>query len=425
MRLQRTQVAQWAGYKWIVVAGLWLACTLNYADRQLIFTVFPPLGKEFKLSDSSLWVLSGSFMWVYALVGPVAGFICDRLRRRTLILCALLFWSLTVAATAWAQQYWELVAGVALSGLCEAFYFPAAISLISDYHGVDTRSRAMSVHQSGVYVGSIVGGSAAGFVAQYYGWRLGFRLFGAAGAVASLLLWLLIREPARGMSDPGTGSPRSVSRLAEGLKEIAHNYSAWLLIFVFMGANFVAMILIVWMPTFLYRKFHMSLSMAGLNGTAYLQITSIVGVIAGGALADGLVKKRRGGRFPRMLVQSIGLLCGVPFLFFCGSTTAVAIVLIAMVGIGMAKGIYDSNVWAALYDVVPLELRGASVGITNSLGWLSGAAAQLCIGLASVRFGMSACISATAAIYLCMGIILFWGARHVAPKRANRKPIPA
>lgn len=424
MKLLRIKT-DWPGYKWLVVCSLWLTCVLNYADRQLIFTVFPSLGREFKLTDSSLWVLSGSFMWVYALVGPLAGFICDRMRRRTLILYAILFWSLNVAATAWAKHYFQLVIGVALSGLGEAFYFPAAISLISDYHAVETRSRAMSVHQSGVYVGSIVGGTVAGFVAQYYGWRVGFRLFGAAGAVACLLLWFLLREPPRGMSDSNMGPIHGNSRMLEALKEIAGNRVAWLLIFVFMGANFVAMILIVWMPTFLYRKFHMSLSMSGLNGTAYLQFASILGVVVGGVMADEMVKRRRGGGYPRMVVQSIGLMCGIPFLFLCGWTTTAAMVLVAMVGFGICKGIYDSNVWAALYDVVSIERRGASVGITNSLGWLSGAAAQLCIGLASTRFGMSACISATAAIYMCIAAILIWGMRHFANKAVQQKPIPA
>ena len=417
--------AAWPGYKWLVVAALWLACSLNYADRQLIFTVFPLLGGEFALSDSSLWVVSGSFMWMYALTGPVAGFICDRWSRRILILGARLFWSLTVAATASAQHDWQLVTGIALTGLVEAFYFPAAISLISDYHGVNTRSRAMSIHQSGVYVGSIGGGAIAGFVGQYFGWRVGFRLFGAAGGAVSLLLALLLCEPARGLSDAVKRTPPAGGRVRESLRELAGNGAAWLLIFVFMGANFVAMILIVWMPTFLYRKFHMSLSMSGLNGAAYLQIASILGVMVGGAVADGLVKKRQGRGYSRMLVQSMGLLCGVPFLFLCGWATTITMVIAAMIGFGFFKGVYDSNIWAALYDIVPIERRGVSVGLMNSLGWLGGGLAQLCIGFASLRFGMSVCISATAAIYLGIAAMLFWGARRLAGRRADRKSISA
>jgi MFS family permease len=423
MKLSGVQTAK-PGYKWLVVGILWLVCTLNYADRQLIFTVFPLLGKEFNLNDSSLWVLSGSFMWMYALVGPFAGSICDRLRRRTVILCALLFWSMTVAATAWAHHYWQLVAGVALGGLGEAFYFPAAMSLIGDYHAVDTRSRAMAVHQSGVYVGSIAGGAVAGFVGQYYGWRLGFRLFGAAGAVVGCLLLMLLREPERGMSDERAGPLRAGGRLIEGLREIAGNPLAWLLIVVFIGANFVAMIFTVWMPTFLFRKFHMSLSMSGLNGTAYLQIASVLGVVIGGVLADGMVRRHRERKGARMLVQSLGLLCGVPFLFLSGWSTAVTLVLAAMIGYGVFKGVYDSNLWAALYDVVPIERRGAAVGLMNSLGWLGGAAAQLSIGFASGRFGMSACLSATAAIYLCIGTALFWVSRRLMRRSAGLKMIP-
>lgn len=194
-----------SAYKWFVVAMLWLVCFLNYADRQLIFTVFPLLHTEFHLSDAALSVLSASFMCMYAVFGPLAGVASDRMSRRTLVLGTLIFWSVTAAATGWAHNYAELVAGVAMGGLGEAFYFPAAMSLIADYHAVDTRSRAMSIHQSSVYVGSIAGGAIAGFLGQYYGWRMGFRLFGAIGIVLGCVLWLLLKEPERGLSDSMVG----------------------------------------------------------------------------------------------------------------------------------------------------------------------------------------------------------------------------
>ncbi|MGH8282080.1 MAG: MFS transporter, partial [Gammaproteobacteria bacterium] len=208
-------------------------------------------------------------------------------------------------------------------------------------------------------------------------------------------------------------------RLLEGMRELARNRVAWLLVTVFIGANFVAMIFMVWMPTFLFRKFHMSLSMSGLNGTAYLQIASVLGVILGGVLADGRVRRRPGDKGARMMVQALGLIFGVPFLFVSGWTSAVTVVLAAMVGFGLFKGVYDSNLWAALYDVTPIERRGAALGIMNSLGWLGGAAAQLTIGLASERFGMSACLSATALIYLTIAVALWLGARKVTRKSTS------
>jgi len=398
-------------YKWLMVAMLWCVCFLNYADRQVIFTVFPLLGTEFHLTNTSLSILSASFMCTYALFGPLAGLSCDRIPRRTLILGALIFWSLTALATALVRNYAQLVTCVALGGLGEAFYFPAAMSMIADYHAADTRSRAMSLHQSSVYIGSIAGGSIAGYLGQFYGWRTGFRWFGGVGIVLGCGLWLLLKEPRRGQSDLAAGKLPVGGRLLAGLRELAGNRAAWLLVAVFMGANFVAMIFTVWLPTFLYRTFHMSLTMSGLNGTAYLQIASVVGVLCGGALADGLVRRHRGDKGVRMRVQALGLFCGVPFLFLSGWTTAAATVLGAMIGFGFFKGVYDSNLWAALYDVTPIERRGAALGIMNSLGWLGGAIAQLCIGLASDRFGMNVCLSATALVYLGIAILLALGAR--------------
>jgi MFS family permease len=398
-------------YKWLVVAMLWCVCFLNYADRQLIFTVFPLLGGEFHLNNAALAAISASFMVTYAVFGPLAGLVCDRVSRRSLVLGTLVFWSAVAAATAFARNYAELVVGVALGGLGEAFYFPAAMSLIADYHGPETRSRAMAVHQSSVYIGSIAGGALAGFAGQFYGWRVGFRAFGVVGVLLGCVLWPLLREPQRGLSDQKAGAIEERGRLLDGLRALAANRAAWLLVAVFVGANFVAMIFTVWLPTFLYRQFHMSLSLAGLSGAAYLQVASVLGVICGGAAADSLVRQKKGGKGARMRVQALGLFGGVPFLLLSGWTSAVAWVLAAMIGFGFFKGVYDSNLWAALYDVIPIKRRGAALGIMNSLGWLGGAAAQLAIGLASERFGMGVCLSATAFVYLGIAVALERGAR--------------
>ena len=408
-------------YKWLVVAMLWCVCFLNYADRQLLFTVFPLLSAEFRLNDAALSVISASFMCAYALFGPVAGFVTDRAGRRVVVLGALVLWSATVVATSLAHRYLLLVAGVAMGGIGEAFYFPAAMSMIADYHAADTRSRAMALHQSSVYVGSIVGGAMSGYVGQLYGWRLGFRLFGAAGVMLACVLWMLLREPQRGFSDGAAGKLPASPRLIEGLRELARNRAAWILVMVFIGANFVAMIFTVWMPTYLFRAFHMSLSMAGFSGAAYLQVASIVGVVSGGALADRRARRRQGDHGARMSVQALGLFCGVPFLLLSGFAVTIAAVLAAMIGFGLFKGVYESNLWAALYDVTPIERRGAALGIMNSLGWLGGAAAQLSIGLASERFGMSLCLSATAAIYLSIAILLWAGARRLRRPAASEQ----
>jgi MFS family permease len=391
---------------------LWFVSLFNYADRQAIFSVFPLLKTELGLSDVELGIVGASFMWMYALFGPVAGWFGDRFSRKGLIIGGLVFWSVVTAATALCHSYWQLMLVRALGGLGEAFYFPAAMSLISDYHSGVTRSRAMSIHQSSVYAGTITGGALSGFLAQHYGWRWSFLLFGALGVLLGIALLTLLREPGRGQAEDSGGhahSPVAASHVREGVAEIFRNHMVAILILVFMGANFVAMIFLTWMPSFLYRKFHMTLSMAGLNGTAYIQIASVLGVISGGLLADRLVKRHRGGR---MMTQALGLACGVPFLFLTGWTLSLPVLVLAMAGFGYFKGLYDANIFASLYDVVPVERRAAAAGILNSLAWLGGSIAPVAVALGSERFGMSACISATSMIYLGVAFLLLWGVRR-------------
>lgn len=401
---------------------MWFVCFFNYAERQAIFSVYPLIKQQLHLSDVQLGFIAASFMWAYALVGPIAGWLCDRLPRKSVVLGALIFWSIVTASTSIAHSFGQLALCTALGGLGEAFYFPAAMSLISDYHSPATRSRAMSLHQSGVYAGTIGGGSAAGLIGEYYGWRSSFIFFGCCGVLLGLVLWSLLREPARGMSDHSlniselTLLPASKNSILTSFYQVFRQPVVTLLIFIFMGANFVAVIFLTWMPTFLYQKFHMSLAMAGLNATAYLQMASVLGVFSGGFLADALIRKTSSGRF---FTQSFGLLCGVPFLYITGRTTSVPVLVIGMAGFGYFKGMYDANIFASLYDVVQVRYRGTAAGILNSMGWLGGGFAPVIIALAAARYGMSLCISATAAIYLLIGLLLLTAPHLLRRKRSE------
>lgn len=437
-------------YKWLVVALLWFVCFFNYADRQAIFSVFTPIKTEMGLSDVQLGIVGASFMWVYAGAGWLAGLVGDRFKRKTLIIGGLIFWSLITVATAFCRNYTQLVLCRALEGFGEAFYFPASMALVSDYHGRDTRSRAMSLHQSSVYAGTIAGGSVAGIMADHYGWRSSFYLFGWCGVLLGIVLLFLLREPRRGQAE-GAAEQRQfdlraevaallaqplvrgliavlivaslivlsvttrtnsilmlVTMIAVGVLLMVKTPMMRVLMLVFIGANFVAMIFLTWMPTYLTRTFKMSLSMSGVNATVYLQIASVLGVLSGGVLADRLAKKYAGGR---MMTQALGLLAGVPFIFLTGWTLSVPVLIVAMIGFGYFKGMYDANIWASLYDVVRPERRATAVGVMNSIGWLGGGLAPVMIAAAAERYGMSACLSATSVIYLLVGLLMIFGIR--------------
>jgi MFS family permease len=409
-------------YPWLVVAMLWLVCFFNYADRQAISSLFPLLKGEMGLSRIEFGILTSSFMWVYAAAGPLAGLIADRFRRKTLILFGLLFWSLITVATALSTRYPHLVAFRALEGLGEAFYFPASMSLLSDYHGPATRSRAMSIHQSSVYAGTIAGSTVAGVLGARYGWRSGFYLFGSLGVLLCAALLFFLREPERSRSAEGpeplaaAGGSRSVSLAGfrESLAEIFLSPLAVVLLLVFIGANFVAVIFLSWMPAFLYEKFDMNLGLAGFSATFYLQLASMVGAVLAGFLADRWARRHRRGR---MLVQALGLLGGVPFIFLSGWTLSVPFLVVSLACFGFMKGMYDSNIWASLHDVVRPERRASAVGWVNALGWLGGGTAPVAVAFASDRFGMSASISAASVIYLGCGLLLVWGSLTLVKRR--------
>jgi MFS family permease len=386
-------------YRWWLIAMLWCVCFCNYADRQVIFSIFPLLRTDLHLSNLQLGVVGSSFMWMYALAGPLAGWLSDRVSPRNVILGALAFWSVVTGATAFCHSFGSLVFFRTLGGLGEAFYFPAAMALIGLYHSAATRSRAMALHQSSVYAGTIGGGALSALIAQEHGWRNSFFIFGVAGVLLMLLLVIALR-PSPQSRDANKSNGTS---FVGGVRNVLSNGFVLTLICVFMGANFVAVVFLTWLPTYLYTKFHLSLANAGFSSTAYLQMASVTGVLLGGVLADRFTATLTGGR---QLIQAVGLLMGVPFLFLTGWSLSMAGLIVGMIGFGFFKGMYDANIWASLYDVIPVERRGVAAGTMNSLGWLGGGFAPILIAKAAGRFGLGVCMSATSAIYLFLGVVL-------------------
>ncbi len=394
---------------------LWFVCFFNYADRQAIFAVFPKLQEEFGFDKLQLGLIGSAFMWVYAAGAPLAGYIGDRVERRHLILGGCIFWSFVTIATGWCSKLWHFVTVRALEGFGETFYFPASMSLTSDYHGKETRSRALAFHQSSVYAGTILGSWLGALFAEHMGWRVGFYFFGAAGMILAVVLYAVLKEPRRGASEVPVAGQGGESQtrapqeekplpLRETLRAIFRSPVVPLLMLAFVGANFVATIFLTWTPTFLVEKFGFKLSAAGLSGTVFIHAASAFSVPLAGMLADRLVRTHGGGR---MIVQAVGLTIGAGFVFLVGKTTNHATLLIAMTLFGLCKGFYDSGIFASLYDSIEPRARSSAAGLMNTVGWGGGALGPLYVGYAAKYGGqateienMSRAISFGGVIYL-------------------------
>lgn len=387
---------------------LWFVCFFNYADRQALSGIAPSLKAEFGFSDQEMGLIGSAFMWVYAAAAPMAGFIGDRVRRKDLILGGCIFWSLVTVMTGWCSRLWQFVTVRALEGLGETFYFPASMSLVSDYHSRRTRSRAMSFHQSGVYAGTILGSWLGAWFAAHFGWRSGFYLFGITGMVLAVVLYFFLREPARETMSPAVVV--AAPGMAVSLGDVFRTPTAVVLMLVFVGANGVAGVFLFWTPMFLRNKFNFELATAGLTGAVFIHLASACSVPLAGMLADRLARQLPGGR---ILAQSMGLLLGAGFIVLVGLTNDVKVLILGMICFGLSKGLYDAGIFASLFDVVHPRSRAFAAGLMNTVGWGGGALATMLTGWYADHGphgkgvgNMSHAIAFGGSVYLAGGILL-------------------
>jgi MFS family permease len=402
-----------------VVGLLWLCGFFNYADRQALTAVFPAIEREFKPSDGALGVLASAFMLVYSFTSPFTGYSVDLFSRRLLIPAGLAFWSLICAATALPRSFIQLIFLRGAEGLGESFYFPASMSVLADFHGPRTRSRAMSIHQTSVYLGTAGGWYLGGLLGERFGWRSPFWVLGLSGMAYALVLAICLVEPPRGGADldpdrlpksrrPGPEPPDPAQgALVDRIARILRNRTAALLLFVFLGANFVATTFLAWLPAYVSRSFKLGL-LDSAQTSVFWALASLPGALCGGALADWARRKYRGGRIH---VQSFGLALAAPFVFAVGTATSVPVLVVALVGAGICKGIYDANIFASLYDVIHPSDRGTGAGLMNTIGWIGGSMAPMVVGLVSDQVGLGIPIASTAVLYLFGGLFALLAAR--------------
>lgn len=316
--------------------------------------------------------------------------------------------------TALVTSFGQLLGFRAAEGLGETFYFPASTSMIGDYHGTRTRSRALGSMITSVYVGTIAGGFFAGLIGERYGWRWSFVVFGGLGVLLGLILSRLLDEPERGAADREDAhvemrqpAPTKAS-FKEFIKLLIRTPTALFLMGAFLCANFVAMVLLSWMPNFLYTKFHLNLAWAGLAATVFVQLASTVGSPLGGWMADLLRARTPGGR---LIIQAVGVLGGAPFAWFCGFTRSFVWLVIGLTAWGLFKGIYDANIFASLFDVIHPEARGTACGFMNMVGWLGGGGTgPVVVGFLAERYGLGTAISITSLVYVAAAALLIIGA---------------
>lgn len=382
---------------WLVVALLWVVAMLNYLDRQVIFSLFPLLRTDLHLSDAQLGLLASAFLWVYAAFSPLAGWMGDRFGHRRVILASLAIWSLITGATALAFNFPALLAARGMMGISEAFYIPAALALISSWHGEKTRSRAIGIHQSGIYAGIILGGFGGAWLGETHGWRSVFWALGAAGVLYASLLPFLLRE------QPRSEAPKASAPFWRSARAVAARPGFWPVLTVFTAMSLASWLVYTWMPLFLYEKFHLSLTGAGFTATFYVQMSSVGGILLGGWLGDWTAQKWARGR---IWTQVGGLCLGAPFLALSGFTSEAWVLYAALILYGIGRGIYDCNVMPVLCGVVRDGERSTGYGLLNFAGTLAGGLIAYLAGVLKASAGIGGVLGAVGIIVFCCSLLL-------------------
>jgi MFS transporter, ACS family, D-galactonate transporter len=360
-------------YPWLVVSLLWLVALLNYLDRQMLSTMKPSMMVDIvELAKAeNFGRLMAVFLWIYAFMSPVSGIIADRLNRKWLIVGSLFVWSGVTLTMGYAQTFNQLYTLRALMGISEAFYIPAGLSLIADYHQGKTRSIAIGIHTTGIYLGQAFGGFGA-TIASSFSWQTTFFSFGLIGLIYSFVLILFLKEKKTYSIDTTqkTSLKKEFSMIFNSMGVLFGNVAFWVLLFYFSAPSFPGWAVKNWLPTLYSDTLHLNMSQAGPLATITTALSSFLGVLVGGFLSDRWVQRNLKGR---IYTGVAGLSFTIPALFLLGYGSGFGFILLGGFFFGFGFGMFDVNNMPILCQFVSPRYRATGYGLMNLAGISAGA----------------------------------------------------
>jgi MFS family permease len=370
----RKQTAYERAYPWIVVGLLWIVAMLNYLDRQMLATMRPSMQTSITelQSATNFGRLMAVFLWIYGLMSPVSGIVADRVNRKWLIVGSLFVWSGVTFSMGYATTFDQLYGLRAVMGVSEALYIPAGLSLIADFHTSKTRSLAVGVHMTGLYMGQALGGFGA-TLAESYSWNKAFQVFGLVGIGYALVLALFLREVNRSQVIAESSASRlgsSGAPFTKGLALLLGNVSFWIILFYYAIPSLPGWATKNWLPTLFASSLHIDMAQAGPLSTISIAVSSFLGVIIGGIMSDRWVQTNVRGR---IYTSAIGLSLTIPSLLLIGFGDSLISVIGAALCFGFGYGMFDANNMPILCQFVPARSRATAYGLMNMTGVFAGA----------------------------------------------------
>ena len=366
-------------YPWVLVALLWFVALLNYMDRQMLSTMQEAMKADIsELNQAEAFgALMAVFLWIYGIVSPFAGIIADRMSRKWLVVGSIFVWSMVTFLMGYAHNFTQLYWLRAFMGISEALYIPSALSLIADWHEGKSRSLAIGIHMTGLYVGQAIGGFGATLAAML-SWNAAFHWFGVIGVIYSVVLLLLLKEnPKHAQKQAITAGEKPSRNPFRGLSVVFSTWAFWVILFYFAVPSLPGWATKNWLPTLFADNLNIPMASAGPISTITIAVSSFVGVILGGILSDRWVQRNIRGR---VYTSAIGLGLTVPALILLGFGHSLIAVVGAGLCFGVGYGIFDANNMPILCQFISSKYRSTAYGIMNMTGVFAGAAVTQVLG---------------------------------------------
>ena len=365
----------------MVVALLWVVALLNYMDRQMLSTMQEAMKIDIvELNKAEAFgALMAIFLWIYGFLSPVAGMVADRMSRKWLVVGSLFVWSFVTWMMGYADTFQQLYWLRAIMGVSEALYIPSALSLIADWHEGKSRSLAIGIHMTGLYVGQAIGGFGA-TIAAIFSWHSTFHWFGIIGVAYSLLLVALLHENPNHtvrVKKPVEHPEEKKPSLFAGLGVLFSTWAFWIILFYFAAPSLPGWAIKNWSPTLFSESLGIPMSQAGPISTITIAVSSFIGVIIGGIMSDRWVQRNSRGR---VYTGAIGLGMMIPALLLLGFGQSLVAVVGSGLLFGIGYGMFDTNNMPILCQFVSAKYRGTAYGLMNMTGVFAGAAVTEVLG---------------------------------------------
>lgn len=406
---------------WTAVAFLWLAGGSNYLTRTMLTTMRGSIIEEIPMTEAQFGLLTSGFLVLYAAASPFGGFLADRFSRRRVVLWSIFAWSIITVASAYVVSFEHFLILRCLLGLSQAFYIPAAVALIVDYHRGPTRALATGIHLTGMIVGAVIGG-VGGWLAEKHGWSYAYLAIGLPNLVLGLLLYLFLSEaPREHLEQPTALNQSKPISLGAAVRSLAKPGPYYYVMACLGIQGAVSWIIIAWMPTLMREQFKMGQGTAGFSTLGFLYVAQAIGLLGGGFWSDRLSLSNPRAR---IIMPAVAILLTTPLFLVTGWFNHIGFTLLCLAMWGLAMGFLGANTMPIVCLVVDARYRATAIGVLNCLTAVGGSLSIYGVGaLRDAKVGVSLILSfAAVGVFVCGASL--WLA-NLAAKAAEKKPAAA